>query len=89
MGLPGKDKLHRHAGVGHNAHQPVVIAEDQVGPFVGGKTAGKADGEGVWIKQNTAGDGFHRVHMVAGPFFSPSVDDVSHQLALQVPVDEP
>src|SRR2546422_3329657 len=80
MRLAGEHDLHRAPGVHQQPLQPIGIAENQVGPLVGGKPATEADREGFGIEQRP------RAHEVQGflPLISPAaprlLPDAPHQL---------
>ena len=61
MCLAGKDELHRHVRVVHDAGQTAEVAEEQQGPLVGGETSCETDGQDVGIE--FAGH-FHQVPRV-------------------------
>ena len=60
MRLAREDDLHRPPRVHQQPPQPVDIAEDQVGPLVGGEPAGEADGERHRVEQGS------RAHHLCG-----------------------
>ena len=47
MSFTGKDELHRVAGILQERQQTLAVTEQQRAPFVGGETAGKADGQHI------------------------------------------
>ena len=60
MRLAGEHELNRMLRIGENPRQPFRIVQQQVGPFVGGEPARKAERQRVGIE-----DRFGRVDVVA------------------------
>ena len=60
MRLAGEDDLHRPARGVQDAHQPLGVVEDQLGPLVAGEAAGEADRQRVRIEQRAGGDDARR-----------------------------
>ena len=50
MGLAGEDELHRPLRIVDQRGQPLDVAQDQVGPLVGGEPAGEADRQRVRVE---------------------------------------
>ena len=45
MSFSGKDELNREAWIGEQPHQPLGIVKEEIGAFIGGKTARKPEGQ--------------------------------------------
>src|SRR4051794_27583360 len=66
MRLAGEDDLYRPPRVYQEPAQAIDLTEDQVGPLIGGKPAGKADGQGHRIQQRTRADHLRRFLELSG-----------------------
>ena len=60
MRLAGEDDLHRAAAGVQDAHQPLRVVEDQLGPLVAGEAPREADRQRVGIEQRAGGDDARR-----------------------------
>ena len=63
--------------------------EDQVGALVGGKAAGKTDGQHVGVEHDPGGDGLHRVVAAFHPTLAGAFERIEDQFALEVQPDIP
>jgi hypothetical protein len=51
MRLAADNELQRTGGIGEQGEEPLGVVEQQVGPLVGGKAAGKTCGQGVCVEE--------------------------------------
>src|SRR3954454_18011846 len=66
MRLAGEDDLDRPPRVYQQPAQAIDLTEDQVGPLIGGKPAGKANGESHRIQQRSRANHLRRFLQLAG-----------------------
>jgi len=89
MGLAREDDLHRAPRVHQEAAKPVEIAEDQVGPLVGGKPARKADRQRLRVEQGAGSDDLRGLLVLTGEAMAGILPDEVHEGALQIQMHPP
>jgi len=84
VGLAGKDKLHGIKGIVHYAGQTFQVGKQQMGTFVGGKTATETYHQGIGINFFQYGHDARGIALVFEPTVSVFVAYVLNQFKLEL-----
>src|SRR5437762_3506439 len=83
MRLAGEYDLHVAARRRQNPDQPFGIAENQLGPLVGGEPAGESDRQRPWIEQRTGSHDRRRADVLLRPSIARALTDEGKEKSLQ------